>query len=110
MLLSADAMGGRHCDPIGALAILLLKAQQSQPFHLSARCARAGDFNMLASCYRESLRFSQDRLSPLLVSLDRVPSDEYEHQLEWVGRIFSLVFEAFNQGESRSSSFFCEAS
>jgi len=101
MLLAADSMGVGRCNPHPALATFLLKSQQSLPFHISAKCARAGDFNMLAHCYHSSLAFTCSTLSPLLRSLDRIPPGEHREQVRWAEEIFALVFEALNQGNSR---------
>lgn len=105
MLLAADSMGGHRCDPAATLATFLLKSQHSLPFHISAKCARAGDFNMLSNCYRTSLDFTSAHLVPLLVELDQVPPSEHDRQALWAERIFSLVVDAFGQGNSRISSF-----
>ncbi|WP_425478453.1 Fic family protein [Xanthomonas hyacinthi] len=100
MLLAADAMGGDRCDPISALAGLLLKGQQSMPFHLSARCARAGDFHMLAECHRSAMTFASANLTPILLALDSVPSDNYDKQSYWAERLFMGITEGLHQGNS----------
>lgn len=100
MLLAADTMGGDRCDPVGALAGLLLKSQQSMPFHLSARCARAGDFHMLAECHRSAMAFASVNLTPILLALDKVPSDDCEKQIFWAEQLFMGISKALHQGNS----------
>jgi hypothetical protein len=56
------------------LGLILFHRNRGSMLHLSARCARAGDMGMLASCYDQALKRSRDELGDGLHALGRAIS------------------------------------
>jgi len=69
MLFAADHAQRIANMPRHVLALILLQREQRQPFHLAAKCARVGDFQMLASCYLEALDMASRGFGDLLAEL-----------------------------------------
>lgn len=81
LLFAADTLSAGD-SPADLLGLVWLHGQRGARFHLAAKCARAGDFDMLFALYAESkaqalqqLRAPIDALSAALCAGDEVEAD-----------------------------------
>jgi len=79
MLFAADVNAlDREAAAHVLLGLVLLHRGRSQLFHLSALCARAGDFTMLATCYAEAMVLAGGLLPTLYADRgSQAPIDAY---------------------------------
>lgn len=80
-LFVADATGKKRGVSSFALATVLLRRKRSAEFHLSAKCARAGDFFMLAECFGSILDDIVKTAHPMLTALSAAPFDSFDEQV-----------------------------
>lgn len=106
MLMVADSIAGSVSRPILPLAALWLKSQRALPFHLSARCARAGDFQMLADSFVSATRVVTDRIGPLLQDLDAVSLDDSITQSRYAAAMHAVVSGSLDHGSPGSGPLF----
>ena len=69
LLFAADVLSKNRRNHFLVLALLFMHSNRSQLFHLSARCARDGGFEMIASCFTSSLKMITGDVLSCLSSL-----------------------------------------
>ncbi len=74
-----------------ALAAVLLKGKRSAEFHLSAKCARAGEFFMLAECFGSALDGIARSVHPILAALTATPFSSFDEQVALAEEIHGLL-------------------
>lgn len=90
LLFGADVFSRSRSGMILIIALILLKRQRSEHFHLAARCARAGDFSMLSTCFRETVDIAKAEYLGTLEQLS-APSDEATYR-DAALRLYAALF------------------
>lgn len=61
LLFAADTITNLDDDLAPIFGLMMLKSEGSKPFHLAARCARAGDFTMYSTCFATCIQTATSR-------------------------------------------------